>query len=255
MASSATPPSRGTRLLGITRASLALCILLAVGCSYFGYHHVVGPLQPTPAQAEEMSVEEGGAVTFTRGRLEIQLRPVTSDELNQQFSSASEAGNESTNPYTFGNTTFQDGLQHERFTVFHLKVKNYAYPKVLVNSTMIEIVASNSRRYWSLDLSQLDNYYRAYSVGYRGNEYDRYQKNMETLRRTMYPAVPIFSGQEAEGYVVFPTLHTDVRVIDVVIHEAALRFDTRDEPMETIDLSYSFGRDVRRQLPGGPTDL
>ncbi|MDA0333906.1 MAG: hypothetical protein O2782_01950 [bacterium] len=255
MASSAAPPSRGTWLLGLTRASLALCIVLAVGCSYFGYHHVVGPLQPTPTQAEEMSVEEDGAITFTRGRLEIRLRPVTSDELNQQFSSASEAGNQSTNPYTFSNTTFQDGLQHKRFTVFHLKVKNYAYPKVLVKPTMIEIVASNSRRYWSLDLSQLDNYFRAYAIGYRGNEYDRYQKNMETLQRTMYPAVPIFSGQEAEGYIVFPTLHTDVRVIDVVIHEAALRFDTRDEPMETIDLSYSFGRDVRRQLPGSDSHL
>lgn len=239
------------RLSGIVLASL----VLALGCSSFGYHHLVGPLQPVPTQQQEMTVEQDGAVTFTRGRLEVQLRPVTSEELNKQFSSVSEAGSQSTNPYTYGNTTFQDGLQHERFTVFHLKVKNYAYPKVLVDPSMIEIVATNSRRYWSLDLSQLDNYFRVYSVGYRGNEYDRYQKSMETLRRTIYPAVPIFSGQEAEGYVVFPTLHTDVRVIDVIIHDAALRFDTRDEPMETVDLSYSFGRDVHKEIPGSNSDL
>jgi hypothetical protein len=251
MASAATPPSRCSRLFG---AALA-CIVFGIGCSYFGYHHLVGPLQPGQTQHEEMSIAEDGSVIFTRGRLEVQLRPVTSAELNKQFSAASMAGNQSTNPYTFSNTTFQDGLQHERFTVFHLKVKNYAYPKVLVDPTMIEIIAGNSRRYWSLDLSQLDNYYRAYSVGYRGNEYDRYQRNMETLRRTLYPAVQIFSGQEAEGYVVFPTLHTDVRDIEVTIHEAALRFDTRDEPLETIDLSYSFDRNVHRQVPGSSSDL
>lgn len=246
MLSAATSPFR---LLGL--ASLAL----ALGCSYFGYQHVVGPLQPTSAQVDEMSVAEDQSVTFTRGRLEVVLRPLTSEEMNEQFSSTSRAGSQSTNPYTFGNTEFQDGLRHERFTVFHLKVKNYAYPKVLVDPTRIEIVASNSRRYWSLDLSQLDNYFRAYSVGYRGNEYNRYKENMEILRRTMYPIIPVYSGQEAEGYVVFPTLHTDVRVIDVVIHDAALRFDTRDEPMEKVDLSYSFGRDVQRELPGEKSSL
>lgn len=239
----------GYRLLGLTSLALAL------GCSYFGYKHVVGPLQPVPAQEQEMSVADDGSVTFTRGRLEVVLRPLTSDEMNEQFSSASTAGNRSTNPYTFGNTEFQDGLRHERFTLFHLKVKNYAYPKVLVDPTKIEIVASNSRRYWSLDLSQLDNYFRAYSVGYRGNEYNRYKESMEILRRTMYPTIPVYSGQEADGYVVFPTLHTDVRVIDVIIHDAALRFDVRDEPVETVDLSYSFGRKVRRALPGDDSNL
>jgi hypothetical protein len=228
-----------------------LALSLALGC---GYYYVAGPLQPTTSQTEEMSVDDDLGVTFVRGRLEVRLRPVTAEELNTQFASSSEDGQKSTNPYTYGNTTFQDGLEHERFTVFHLHIKNYAYPKVRIDPTKIEISSANKRQYWALDLEQLDNYYRGYSTGYRGNEYDRYQRRMEHLRRTMYPAEPVYSGQESEGFLVFPALHVDVRDVEIIIHDAALRFDVRDEPVETVDMNYNFRRDVHRQYPDRAAD-
>jgi hypothetical protein len=70
----------------------------------------------------------------------------------------------------------------------------------------------------------------------------------------MFPSDPVYSGQEVEGFLIFPTLHVDVSSIDVVIHDAALRFDARDEPVETVDLSYGFGREVRKES-GRTSDL
>ena len=235
-------------------AATALALCLAAGCGIGGYYYVAGPLNPSSVQGEELAAGQDREVTFTRGRLEVRLRPVSDDELNLQFSSVSQDEQKSTNPFTYGNTPFYDGLDHTRFTVFHLKVKNYAYPKVRIDPTRVEIVSSNGRHYGSLSLQQLDTFYRAYAVGYRGNEFDRYQARIQMLRRTLFHGDPVLAGQELEGYLVFPALHADVRAVSVVIHDAALRFDLHDEPVETVDIPYLFERQVRRQfadLPAG----
>ncbi|MFP6644666.1 MAG: hypothetical protein VCF24_14075 [Candidatus Latescibacterota bacterium] len=218
-----------------------LTLALIWGCSY---HYVAGPLQPTGSQGASMTVADDGGITFTQGRLEVRLRPLTADELNRQFSSVSAEGQKSTNPYTYGDTEFADGLAHTRFTVFQLSVKNYEHPKVIIDPAKVELLAANSRQYWTLNLQQLDTYYRGYAIGYRGNEYSRYQNRMDLLRRTMFNADPVFSGQETEGFLIFPALHADVNSVELVIHDAALRFDFRDEPVDQIDISYAFEREI-----------
>ena len=55
-----------------------------------------------------------------------------------------------------------------------------------------------------------------------------------------------FSGQEVEGYVVFSKIHTDVGEIAVKIPEFGLRYNYRNEPVETIDLSFRFKRDIKK---------
>ena len=61
----------------------------------------------------------------------------------------------------------------------------------------------------------------------------------------------IFSGQEAEGFVVFPALHPDVSDIEVQVLDVVLRFDFRNEPVETISIPYNFVRDIGKIYKDG----
>ncbi len=203
-----------------------------------------------------MSIADDGTVTFSQDRFEVRLKPMTDDELNRQFPSHSNKGPKSTNPFTFGDTKFWgDTQQKRRFTVFRLSVKNYAYPKVRIDPSKIVLKASNEREYWSLGFDQLDTYYRAYAIGYRGNEYDRYQERRDLLRRTMFENEEIFSGQESDGFVIFEVLHPDVKQIKVEVHDIVTRFDFRNEPIETLDLNYSFVRDIGKEYTDGRREL
>ena len=239
--------------IGRTLGWLLLGSLVAVFAYGCGYYYYAGDLQPTETQAGLMSVADDGTITFEQDRFEVRLKPMTDDELNRQFPSHSNAGPKSTNPFTFGNTQFwgQEQQERSRFTVFRLSVKNYAYPKVRIDPSKIVLRASNKREYWSLGFDQLDTYYRAYAIGYRGNEYDRYQERRDLLRRTMFENEEIFSGQEADGFVIFPVLHPDVSQIAVELSDIVTRFDFRNEPSETIDLTYGFSRDIGREYTDG----
>ena len=233
---------------------VAVTLLLAgSGC---GYTYFASPLRPADGQAQEMTVADDGSVTYSQGRLEVRLRPLTDEELNRQFASHSRSGPESTNPFTFADTELGEGGEGQpRFTVFHLNVKNYAFPKVRIDPTQIRLAADNGREYWTLDVRQLENYYRVYVLAYRGNEYDRHQERIDLATRNMFRKEEIFSGHEVEGYVVFPVLHPDVSQVEVTIYDAVLRFDYRNEPVETVDIRYRFERDVGRLYPDGTRTL
>ena len=232
---------------------LLLTVIWLGGC---GYYYYTGPLRPENKQADSMSVADDGTISFVQDRLEIDLKPMTADELNRLFPNHSQAGPRSTNPYTFGDTEFwaEEG-EKQRFTVFRLSVKNYSYPKVRIDPSRVVLKSDNKREYWSLSFEQLDSYYRAYAVGYRGNEYERYQERRDLLRRTMLKNEEVFSGQEADGFIVFPALHHDVNKIHVVVNDVVLRFDFRNEPIETINIQYSFQREIGRKYKDGKLEL
>ena len=59
-------------------------------------------------------------------------------------------------------------------------------------------------------------------------------------------ATTIFSGSEQEGYLVFPVLDDDVTKIRLDIEDIAVRFNYSGEAVETVDLSFSFEREVLR---------
>lgn len=230
-----------------------LLLFLASGC---GYHHYAGPLEPTGEQASSLDVADDGSVTYARGLLDVVIRPLSDEELNRQFARHSQAGPNSTNPYTFGDTDFFVGRKdRQRFTVFNLTIRNYEYPKVLIEPERVRMVAGNGRHYWSLNVEQLENYYRVYAIGYRGNAYNRYRTRVDVMLNSMAQPKPVFNGQEAEGFVVFPALHADVSEVEVVIDDAMLRFDYRDEPVEMVDITYRFRRDVGRRYHDGNIEL
>ena len=235
-------------------------LLLGVGLPGCGYRYYTGPLQPVEMQQESMSIADDGTVTFTQDRLEVSLKPMTDEELNRQLAGGFQGDPESVSPYKSANPYTLDGAPSEenprensRFTVFRLSVKNYTYPKVRIDPAGIVLRSANRREYWSLGFGQLDTYYRAYAIGYRGNEYRLYQERSDLLQRTLFKNEDIFSGQEAEGFVVFPPLDPDVNAIEVLVQDAVLRFDFRNEPVETVDIPYRFTRDIGRIYKDGRT--
>jgi len=220
-------------------------ILLLCGCG----RYFAGSLYPTAEQTAGMRVSDDGTVTYTRGRLTVSLRPMTDEQLNRQFPALSAAGARSTNPYTYGNwAPMGERWTPSRFTVLWLKVSNYEYPKVQLDPTRITIITTNRRRYRALRLDELSEYYRAYALGLAGNAWGRFQERVDVLRRTMYAGAAVFSGQEAEGFVVFPPLDDDVVQLTVTVPDVALRFNYLDEPVETADLQYVFAREVVRGM-------
>ena len=194
-----------------------------------------------------MEVRDDGTVAYVYERLEISLRPLTDAELNRTFAPESSKGAESTNPYTYGNwTPLGDSWTPPRFTVFLLRAKNYAYPKIRVNPQKVTLLSENRRQYQPLDQLRLNEYYRAHALAWAGNAHSRYREQDELLRRTLYKQRMVFSGQEDEGYVVFPPLPPDVTRFSITLEDVALRFNYADEPVESIQLTYRFERDVYR---------
>ena len=93
--------------------SLLLILLLGACGRYF---HT--PLEPANRQAEGMTVNDDGSITYALDRLSIELKPMTDAELNRLAPGADLANN----PYTFGEWTAPgDEWTPPRFTVFRLK--------------------------------------------------------------------------------------------------------------------------------------
>lgn len=224
---------------------LPLLALVLLGCG----RYFPGPLTPSTSQPAEMQVKDDGSIIYTQGRFVVTLRAVTDEQLNRQFSGASDQGGESTNPYTFGNwKPLGEDFTPARFTVFWLQVSNYAYPKVQIDPLKTEIATANQRQYRALRLDELSEYYRAYALGLTGNRWSQYKERLDVLRRTLFSRAPLFSGQDTQGYIVFPPLDDDVTQLTVTLKEIVLRFNYADEPLETVDLDFVFSREVVRGM-------
>lgn len=220
-------------------------ILLALtGCGrYFPQD-----LLPVAQQASGMTVNDDGSITYTLDRLAINLKPMTDAELNRQYPAASSGGAASVNPYTFGDwQTPGEDWTPSRFTVLQLKISNYQYPKVIIDPLKATIFSTNNRVYRSMSFSKLYDYFLAYWQGRTGQGRGDFKSRTSILRRSMYTeTTTIFSGSEQDGYLVFPLLDDDVTSIQLRIEDIALRFNYNGEPIETIDLNFSFEREMLR---------
>ncbi len=218
---------------------ILVTLLLATACG----RYFPTSLQPSQQQAEGMAVNDDGSITYALDRLGITLKPMTDAELNRLVSSE----DASVNPYTFGDLTAPgEGWTPPRFTVFRLQVANYQYPKVKLDPLKGHISSTNHRDYDVLSFAELYDYFRAHWQGLTGQGRSEFRSRTDMLRRTMYTGATIFSGNDEEGYLVFPLLDDDVRQIHVAIEDIAVRFDYADQPVETIELSFRFERDILR---------
>lgn len=228
-------------------------IVLAVSSTVSGcaYRLVPGPLKPLSEteHGENVSVADDGTVTHHIARFRVSLRPMTDEEMNRQFSQYSAARENSLNPYTYGDwIPAGETRTPARYTIFYLKVENYSYPKVLVSPLNMTLSSGNGRTYPSRSVSYLKEYYYPFNIAYAGISSSHFSERVGLLKRTMYPeSQMVFSGQEAEGFVVFAKLHDDVHNVSVDLKDIVLRFDFRDEPTETRDLVFHFAREVARE--------
>ena len=231
---------------------LLWALFIAAGCAVpVGYRYFPGPVSSVSekGQAEGAVVMDDGTVKHSIGRLEIGLKPMADEELNRQFPTVTKEG---LNPYTYGTwRPVGESSTPGRFTVFHLKVKNYEFPKMEVDPIKAEIVTSNGRKYGPFSLLELDNYFCRYAGAYAGNPYQGFRGRMDILNKTLYQRDVVFSGQEHDGYIVFPPFPPDVTDFTVHLKGVVLRFDFRKEPLETVDLNFHFQREVHIKYASG----
>ena len=182
-------------------------VVVHIGCGgQLGMRRFAGPVEPASNQAgEKMAIGDDRGITFNQGRLEITLRPLTDEILNRQL--ASYAPDKSSfylnpyefdlNPYTYGDYTPPERTgPTKRFTVFNLSVKNYEYPKVLLDPSSIRLVAGNGREYEALSIAAMVEYYWPYAIAYAGNSYIKFEERKDLLTRTLFKKdSPVFSGQ------------------------------------------------------------
>ena len=235
---------------------IIVIIPLLAACSHpFGARHFAGPLMPSgEEQGDSHVVGDDHSITFQRDRLEVSCLPMTSQMLNRQFpgSSMTQSGFREANPYAVPQNPYTYGdwkppgedEAPDRFSVFLLRVKNYAYPKVRIDPARMWIESPNGRVYQALSQIALTDYYWPYAVAYSGNARATFMNRRDILRRTMFPDDFIFSGQEVEGFVVFPPLDRDVEKCTLWVEDMALRFNYRGDPIELLDIPYRFEREV-----------
>ena len=230
-------------------------LALALGC---GHYLIPGPFQPArpeqqaaTGEGNRMEVFDDGSVTFIQNRLEVSVRPMLDDELNRQFASLSDdmdspADEIPTNAFTFGEWVDpKTGKPPSRFSIFKVSVKNYEYPKVKFDPLKIVISSSNGRDYYPWGKYDVEEYFRRFAPAYNGIGYRRYSERRDMIERAVFPENEfVFSGQETEGYVIFPVIHSDVDQIDFRIPEMGIRFNFRNESTETLDLNFRFNRDL-----------
>lgn len=184
--------------------ALALASCLLAAC--VGNRSYAAPLRPAAEQAEGMTVADDGSVSFT----EWWRKPQWHLEVSLRPVTAEELSRQFP---TQSQGAFQD------LTVFRLGVANYVYPKVRIDPASIVLRSADGREWRSLVPALF---------------LDQYGPRKDSNE--------VFSGQEASGYLVFKALDSDVRDIQVTVQDVVVRFDYRNEPVQTMDLTYRFVR-------------
>ncbi|MDP6016436.1 MAG: hypothetical protein QGI32_10105 [Candidatus Latescibacteria bacterium] len=234
---------------------VAIGVTMAAGCGHFLVPTAFRPVgtgdQIRHSEGTSMEVSDDGTVAWIQGRLEISVRAITDQELNRQFPAFSEDGHGPsdelpTNVFTYGD--WEDPRSNQpptRFSVFKISVKNYEYPKVKFDSLTPTIEASNGRVYFPWGQFDFEEFFRRFSLAYNGLGYMRFRERLSLLKLGLYPDNDFcFSGQEFEGYIVFDKMHDDVEDIVFRIPAVGIRYDYRDQPLETVSLAYKFERDL-----------
>ena len=239
------------------KISILAVAALLLGC---GHYLVPGRFQPfeaaqqqTDIQGSSIKILDDGTVTFVQNRLEVSVRPMTDEEINRQYPTQSTdasgpADELPSNPFTYGNwIDSRTGKSPQRLSIFKITVKNYEYPKVKFDPLAVTVESANGRHYYPWGSYDVEEYFRRFPIAFNGLGYLRYKERRDLYNRAKYPDDDFcFSGQEVEGYVVFSKIHDDVAEITVEIPELGLRYNFRNEPVETIDLRFRFKRDIQK---------
>ncbi len=230
-----------------------LAVLALVECSVtlpkINYSSTLSASMEAPS--EDIELGEAG-VTYAIEGLRVHVEPLNEEQLNALFPEDSKRERFSTNPYTHGNWVDPlRGYTPVRFTVFRVTVTNDIYAKVLldplkaiVTTDRGEVLNSYGIPSWSPHNS-FERYYRALR-GQSGNEFYRFDLRMGNVRSTAYLEDQlVFKGESYDGLIAFDPLAEDVKQVRLVLQDFVLRFDASGQPLEAVDITMDFDRDLQ----------
>ncbi len=205
--------------------------------------------------ADNYSVDDDGTVTYALPGLRVRVEPMTDEALNQVFPEDSNRGPFSTNPYTYGDW-LDPLLGHtpNRFTVFRVTVSNDIYAKVsldpiaaLLHTDRGEVLHSFGIPSYSPHES-FERYYRSIR-GQSGNEFYRFDTRMGNVRSSTYRVeTKVFKGESYSGLLTFSPLDEEVDRVQLILEDFVLRFDASDQPLEAVDILFSFDRTILKTV-------
>lgn len=200
----------------------------------------------------QYTVKEDGSVAYETDGLRVEVKYMTDRELNELFPKESSQGQYSTNPYTYGDYVDPAvGYVRKRFTVFQVTVYNSSYAKVELQPLRTLLTTDREGEvlepYGILAGSAANNfesYYRA-RRGPSGNENYRFNMRMGIVRTNNYRSGErIFKGESYGGFIVFDPLDREVEAATLHLRDFVLKFNAYDTPLETVDIPFSFTRQV-----------
>lgn len=205
--------------------------------------------------AQKYVLEDDGAVAYNLEGLKIVVKPMTDEKLNKMFPDISYKDDASTNPYTYGNWIDPDlGYTPNRFTVFVVKVFNYAQPKVNLAPLSAVLTAKRGDRLLPYAREKKDSpgsernfesYYEKIK-GSSGVERNRFEERLGMVRQTLFTEGPIFKGDKKDGFLVFDPLNETITEVTLTLKDFVLRYDANNWPHEKIDIPFTFERELRK---------
>jgi hypothetical protein len=204
---------------------------------------------------QSYTLEEDGAVSYNLEGLKISVKPMTDEKLNKMFPDISFQKEASTNPYTYGNWIDRDlGYTPNRFTVYVVKIFNYAQPKVNLDPLKAVLTSKRGDRLLPYAKDQKDSpgsernfesYYEKIK-GSSGVERIRFEERMGIVRQSLFTEGQIFKGDKKEGFLVFDPLDETVEEVTLTLREFVLRYDSNNWPQDKIDISFTFKRELKK---------
>lgn len=241
---------------------LSQALLLSIFSILFGCSLLFPPkferlslLIPEEGQGAGQYSVEDGVLSYESEGVRIDVEYMSDRELNELFPKESTQGRFSTNPYTYGDYVDPTvGHVRNRFTVFRATVHNLSLAKVelqplrclLTTDRKGEQLAAYGVQAGTADRS-LESYYKALQ-GESGNEYYRFNMRMGIVRANSYFSDEmIFRGESYGGFILFDPLDDEVEEVTLHIRDFALKFNAFDKPLQNLDASFSFRRELALQ--------
>jgi hypothetical protein len=249
------PVARVSRPFGKPSPALFLLILsILAGCSLLfpPQFERLSLLIPEEGQGVDQFSIEDGVLSYENEGVRIDVEYMSDRELNELFPKESTQGRFSTNPYTYGDYVDPAvGHVRNRLTVFRVTVHNLSLAKVelkplrclLTTDREGERLAAYGIQAGSADRS-LESYYKALQ-GESGNEYYRFNMRMGIVRANSYFSdEKIFRGESYGGFIAFDPLDDEVEEVILHIRDFALKFNAFDKPLQNLDASFRFRREL-----------
>lgn len=201
---------------------------------------------------ENLKVEEEGALAYVAEGIKIVVKPMTDEQLNKMFPEISYRKDASTNPYTYGNWVDPElGYTPNRFTVFVVKVFNYALPKINLDPLKAELTSARGDKLSPYARDKKDNpgsekNFESYYLkrkGASGVERNRFEERMGMVRKTLYTEGQVFKGDKRDGFLVFDPLDSSIKEVTLTLNEFVTQYDANNWPQKTIDIEFPFTRE------------